>query len=335
VASVHIVKRPASDGVRYRVRYRLGGREARILYGGSFRTRRDAEERARYIAGELAAQRVPDLRTLEDRLARMTLAVAADRWLGSRVDLAPASREVGRFALRRIGAVLGSRDLRTLTPDDIQELVGVLARELAPGTVRDYLGWLRQVLDHAGVDPNPARDRRVRLPRDVREEHQPPGRADVEALLSALRPRWRLPVRLLEATGLRVGELAALRWGDIDVSRSRLRVSRRRTKSAAGQRWAAVPWDLMEAILDTCPPDDRDGDRLLFPDVTAQGLRDAMARACRAAGIAHIHPHALRHLFASRLVAAGVSIREVAARMGHSRTSMTLDHYAHVVVADD
>ena len=56
-----------------------------------------------------------------------------------------------------------------------------------------------------------------------------------------------------------------------------------------------------------------------------------MARTCRAEGLPHMHPHDLRHAYASRLVAEGVPITEVAALMGHARRSMTLDTYAHVV----
>jgi hypothetical protein len=50
---------------RFRVQYRLGGREASIRYGGSFKTQREANLRRSWIVGELAAQRVPDLRLLD------------------------------------------------------------------------------------------------------------------------------------------------------------------------------------------------------------------------------------------------------------------------------
>jgi hypothetical protein len=53
VASTWITTRTtASGGKRYRVEYRLGGREAPTRYGGSFKTRREADERKRWLSGE-------------------------------------------------------------------------------------------------------------------------------------------------------------------------------------------------------------------------------------------------------------------------------------------
>jgi hypothetical protein len=51
-------------GSSWRVRYRIGGRESPKLFGGSFKRKADAETRRRFIDGELAALRVPDLRLL-------------------------------------------------------------------------------------------------------------------------------------------------------------------------------------------------------------------------------------------------------------------------------
>jgi integrase len=50
-----------------------------------------------------------------------------------------------------------------------------------------------------------------------------------------------------------------------------------------------------------------------------------MARACKAAGIAHYHPHDLRHRYASVKVAEGVPVTTLAAPLGHSKKSLTLD----------
>ena len=59
-----------------------------------------------------------------------------------------------------------------------------------------------------------------------------------------------------------------------------------------------------------------------------------MARACKAAGIAHRHPHDLRHRYASVQISRGVSVTMVAAQLGHSRKSLTLDTYSHALTAD-
>jgi hypothetical protein len=70
-------RRAASVSLR-RVEYRLGGREAPVRYGGSFKTRREASERQRWIGGELAAKRVPEIRFAEQQ-AEPTLIQAYER----------------------------------------------------------------------------------------------------------------------------------------------------------------------------------------------------------------------------------------------------------------
>ena len=62
MASAWISPRATKDGKRFRVLYRLGGRESVPRYGGSFKTKREALARQGWISGELAAMRVPDLR---------------------------------------------------------------------------------------------------------------------------------------------------------------------------------------------------------------------------------------------------------------------------------
>ena len=83
-----VVRPTASGAPRYRVEYRLGGREARTRYGGSFRTKREALARRRWLEGQLAAMRTPDLGALTAEAPNApTLAEAAARWRASRVDV--------------------------------------------------------------------------------------------------------------------------------------------------------------------------------------------------------------------------------------------------------
>ena len=66
------------------------------------------------------------------------------------------------------------------------------------------------ILDHHGIQPNPARDRRVKLPREEKQELTPPSASDVLAVHELLPSRYRLPLLGLDATGMRVGELETL-----------------------------------------------------------------------------------------------------------------------------
>jgi integrase len=117
-----------------------------------------------------------------------------------------------------------------------------------PATIRRRLAIIKQTLDHAGIQPNPARDRRVRVPRIEPEWVDPPSTREVVAILRSIPPRYRLPVALLEATGMRVGELLALVWGDVDVDGLRFRI--RRGKTSRARRFVPVPVELMALVCD-------------------------------------------------------------------------------------
>jgi integrase len=335
MTTVYIERRLTAKGkVRYVVRYRLGGRMTTLFYGGSFQTQKEARARRDWIAGEIAAMRVPNTKGLAQR-SHETFAVVARRWRESRLDVAAETQKSYGTHLKRMLPTFGRADPASITPEEVQAWVAAIADELEASSVSRYMATLRQILDFAGIQPNPARDRNVRLPRILTAEPQPPSLAEFRAILEHVPPRWRLALRLMEATAMRVGEVSALTCADCDFAGARLRISRLRTKgNTAGQRWVQVPVSLMEEIAALIPPDDRVPARRVFPLVSADAAKNAMARACTAAGIAHYHPHDLRHRRLSLWHHQGVPARELAARAGHSRASMTLDQYAHVLVDD-
>jgi integrase len=69
----------------------------------------------------------------------------------------------------------------------------------------------------------------------------------------------------------------------------------------------------------------------VFQRVDEDGLRNAMIRACRQAGIVVYSPHDLRHRRISLWHHQGVPLRVIQERVGHARASMTLDTYSHVM----
>lgn len=93
-------------------------------------------------------------------------------------------------------------------------------------STRPSVSVLAMNLGHAGVREHPARDRpTVKMPREERRHVEPPTAEHVEAVVRLLPERYRLPALLLDATGMRVGELEGLTWGDVDEPRGRWRVA--------------------------------------------------------------------------------------------------------------
>jgi hypothetical protein len=198
VASCWITTRTTPAGARrFRVEFRLGGREAPTRYGGSFKTKHEALERRKWITGELAARRVPDLTPLTRQVVDApTLAEAAKRWQASRVDTAENTKLQHRSAVRAMLPILGARRVDTLTTSDVSDLVAELSKTRKRETVRKTILALGMILDHAGVTPNVARDKvAVRLPREERVEIVPPTAEHVLAVHDLLPTRYRLPLR--------------------------------------------------------------------------------------------------------------------------------------------
>lgn len=129
--------------------------------------------------------------------------------------------------------------VESLTHD--AEIVAELTQAgLRKQTIRKTVSVLAMVLDHHGVQPNPARDRRVKLPREEKRELTQPTAADVLAVHSLLPSVYRLPLLVLDATGMRVGEMETLTWGDVDERRGRWRLRSSETKTRAA-RWVSPP----------------------------------------------------------------------------------------------
>ena len=297
VASSMIITRRTSSGPRYIVRYRLGGRAYPVVHAGSFKTLKEAKARRDFVAGELSAGRNPAdaLRALAAAPTTiLSVNTWADRFVDSRIDLAENTRKMYRSHLRKIGETFGDRSPATITAAEVAEWVAGQAEERKAGTVAQYLDVLKVLLDCIGIEPNPARDPKVKLPKRVTEEANPPADAHFLAIVEALLPRWRLFFITIEQGGLRIGEAAALRWGDVDAAGKRLRLPCSATKTKTA-RWVQLPQWLMDVIEDTCPLEDRVPERRVFQGLQVSAARQAMTRACRNAKIPHYSPHDLRH----------------------------------------
>jgi integrase len=315
MASAWITTRATADGgKRYRVKYRPGGREAAVRFGGSFRTHREARIRRDAIAGELAALRMPDLSL-----------VGPDR------SPTLAEKLQHRSAMRNLLAVLGDLQVDRITPDNVSELVTQLSETRKRETVRKSLLVLGMVLDHVGIEPNPVRAKSIKLPREQKAEINPPTAEHVEAVVRLLPTRYRLPAVVLEQSGMRLGELEALTWGDVDEPRQRWRVSAGTSKTGHA-RWVPVSAELFQAVMALVPREDRVPERRVFPGFGGDRFRTALSRACTAAAVPAFSPHDLRHRRISLLHLGGVPWARIGEHVGQRSLRVTADTYSHVLV---
>jgi integrase len=159
---------------------------------------------------------------------------------------------------------------------------------------------------------------------------------EAERLIAHAEGMWRTMIIVALRTGLRRGELRALRWEDVDLVRGRLRVVQ---NYVCGQFKAPKSGKPREVPLSGAARDALAGHRhtrgeRVFCDgqgrpLTTGLMASQLERACRHAGLRVIGWHVLRHTFASHLVMRGVAIRAVQDLMGHASIVIT-QRYAHL-----
>jgi integrase len=166
---------------------------------------------------------------------RVTVAEWAERWLAAQTGLKPSTHyRYGTLLRAHILPAWGNHRLADVTHADVATWVAQLRQQgSAPGTVRHAHRVFSLLLDLAVRDGriprNPAQ--RVPLPRIVRDEPRFLTRDEVEILAEAAGEEGDV-IRLLANTGLRFGELAALRVRRVDFLRKRLTIAESATEVA-------------------------------------------------------------------------------------------------------
>lgn len=338
MASAWVERTKRSGQVRYRVRYRVGGRETKQGYLGIFARKQDAIARKNWATAELAAMRVPDLASVIEAAPEVvTFADAVNAWRASRVDTRESTAVQHRTSLNRCAA-LDPLDVQKITTTDVTELIAALhAAGLAPETIRKSVQAVAMVLDFAGRNPNPARGKHVRLPNSEKSEPTPPTAATVEAVAHRLAVPYLLALAALDVSGARVSELENARLADFDEDNRRWLVRSRHNKNRRPEwRWLDDEYvngsALWNVLLPRLPArEDRNPEAPLLDGVTQTRLRTAINRACRDAGVPQFSPHDLRHRRISLLHARGVTWARIGERVGQKNIATTANVYSHVL----
>ena len=317
----------------YQVRAELEGRTSAIVNLGAFGTKAEAEARRTWARLEIAAGRVPDRETVAagpaaSGLDRRTVRAIIDAWLPSLLDISDSTRRSYTSCGNAIAEDFGARLAVRLTPAAITTwLSDLMAEDLAPATIKLRLTVLQLALDHAGIDPNPARDRRVRPPAIKREAPYLPPRADLAKVRAAMPAKYRPAFQLYERGGLTLREVEATTWPN--PADPILRVAG--TKRAARAR---VVRDLGEAyggdaaLLEGLTP----ADIAALP--TGRNFAHALAQAIKRTGVRPFTPHTFRHLHITRMHHADMPMAAIAARVGHGSVATTIKVYTHLLPPD-
>lgn len=158
----------------------------------------------------------------------------------------------------------------------------------------------------------------------------PPTAEHILAVHGLLHSHHRLPLLVLDATGMRLSELEGLTWGDIDEPHGRWRVAQSVSKTGQA-RWVNVAPIVFQTVLDLVPRDDRTAARRVFQGFGGDRFRTAITRACVAAGAPAFSPHDLRHRRISLLHAGGVPWARIGEHVGQRNLAVTANTYSHVL----
>lgn len=333
---------------RYTVRT-VSGFKRRDIYGES---RKEVVERLREALDE--SHQVSNY-------ASLSIGEFLRNWLANSVSGSVSPRTFERYeqiVRLHIEPTLGRVKLVDLSPPQVQELYRAKLEEgLSPRSVQYVHVTLHKAFDQAMRWGYVSRNvtELVQPPRLKKDEIHPLCMEQVQKLLRSLgNDRDRALFTLAVTTGLRRGEMLALRWEDIDLDAQVLRVKRSLSetkkgtterglsfghpKTVKGKRSISLTPNAVSLLgtyrnsSDAATPED-----LVFPNpdgapMRPRSLTQHFKRLSKRAGLpSTVRLHDLRHTAATLLLSKGIHPKIVQEILGHSTISITLDTYSHVL----
>ena len=300
----------------------------------------------------------------------ITFGKLLDRWLEEceRMELSPTTMRTYRAQIKQtIRPNLGKILLSRLTPKHLDDLYGCMKADgLSPKTIRNHhaiiSSSLHQAVRWGWIKQNVAD--RAKPPRIAQRRVTAPSVDAVRRVIEAAEhrdPRLAPLLMLAALTGMRRGELCALRWTDVDLERGEVEVSKTvvvvphgiAEKTTKTGRSRTVALDPVAVALLTrhraqvdgwagqaeveVPPNAYvfshavDGSKPFRPD----NVTGFFSRVRDSVDLSTVRLHDLRHFTATQLIGAGVDVRTVAGRLGHSDASVTLRVYSHALEERD
>jgi integrase/recombinase XerC len=286
----------------------------------------------------------PDAAPLPDEIRRFA------RWLDSERRASPRTSRAYLADLEAYAACLAEMGV-AIVPSSPAAVRGWLGREAGTNgptslarklsTVRTFYRFLVKERIATG---NPARA--VQAPRRPRRLPEVLPEADVAALVEAPADGAPLALRdhafleLLYSSGLRVSELTGLDLDDLDLSEGLVRVTGKGNKErvvpvGGAAREALTRWIREGRPVLLAGPDASGARGALFVNyrggrLSARSVARRLDRWVAAAGLPrHVHPHVLRHCFATHLLGNGADLRGIQELLGHASLSTT-QRYTHL-----
>ena len=259
-----------------------------------------------------------------------------------------------------IAPKLGKEKLHDLKEEQVQQFINELVKDgLSSGSVKNIYRMLNQALkkakDYGYIRNNPCE--KVILPENKTRKAETLSQAEQKQLEVFMKGRKRfkeidLIVFIALYVGLRIGEICALTWDDIDFKQNTISISKTRqriqrvnpqegesrtyvktgsAKSGSSQRVIPVPLFLMKMLREYKGSTASETNVFTYKNKALEPriVQYQFNSLLKEAGIKQINFHALRHTFATCCMIENVDIKTISELLGHSSAKITLDLYAH------
>lgn len=289
---------------------------------------------------------------VDPRLGRRLFEDWATSWLAGTSHVRAKTYAHYESVLRvHVLPTFADEPIASITPTAVRRFVAErVASGAAPGTVRSARKVLRLVLatalDEGGIRKNPCDG--VKVPASPRAEMVFLTAEQVEILAATIDERYSTLVRLAAFTGLRAGEICALRIGRVDLGQGRITVAESVTEvprhgllfsepKTYERRSVTLPGFLVDELAAQMADRPDDPDALVFTSPGGSTLnhknfyRRIFKPSLAAAGLpTAMRFHDLRHTCAALCIELGAHPKAIQERLGHSSITVTLDRYGHL-----
>jgi integrase len=349
--------------------HKRGG--VKVGYRGSYWVDTAEGPKRRYITGETREDVAGKLaKAISDRADGLVFDAGSTttgeyltRWLSDSVRgtvQGSTYRSYGRVVDGHLVPGVGRVKLAKLRPDHIRRLYrSMLDAGKATRTVQYAHALLKRALAQAVMDgliPRNAAEA-VRPPKLKRDEIQPLNADQVRALLDASDERSRALYTVAVRTGMRPGEILALRWSDVDLEAGTVKINRALSegevstpKTPRSRRRISLSPATVAALKAHCKRqlEERmakaglwEDHGLVFPSSVGtpksqRNLNREFKNAAKRAGLPdHFKLYDLRHTCATLLLSRNIHPKYVQELLGHASIALTLDTYSHVIPGMD
>lgn len=351
-----------SDG-RICVRVYLGKKDGKKLYKSVYgKTQKEAEQKAEVLRAKLR-------HGIEISADKDSFSVWADHWLTMKNT--EVSDDQYKLICARVDYfvnLIGNAKINEIKIYDLQQILNALAlcnpstgKPTAKNTLRAYLQILTAIFEYAVdnrvLDINPAA--KVKLPKDAPTKHRHALSEEERKWVIEFEHRAQPAAMIMMFSGLRRGELTALRWSDIDLEKKTILVSRSynfkqsefKTPKNGKSRIVSIPQilvDYLKALPRTSVFVITSSQGKMMTDTAWKRLFDSYMYCLNLQygtfSVDHVKfepkqipmtireftPHDLRHTFCTIMYEAGIDVLVAKEQMGHSDVKTTLGIYTHL-----